>query len=169
MKKGHRLPTPYSRKANAVSSPTAESLSIFKGPQRRNCFKEMRWQSFALCRILSGANQPGVWSPWRLPNSLLPRRTEPLAELIVSLVLLKRFVLILFWFLFCQLRNSFCLHWEEQALGQCWFPGALMEYSIRTSHNTNQSQFMPIKTGPTPPKVRSLLTYHHFFKYPVSP
>lgn len=115
MKKVHALPTPDSRKLDAVSSPTAESLSIFKSPQRRHCFKEMRWQSLALCRILSGANQPGVWSPWRLPNSLLPRRTEPLAELIVSLVLLQRFVLILFWFPFCQLRNSFCLRGTERA------------------------------------------------------
>lgn len=122
----------------------------------------MRWQSLALCNILGGANQPGVCSPWRLPSSLLPRRTEMLAELIVSLILLQRFVLILFWFRFYQLRNSFCLRCKEQALdvsvdsqGIWWLRG--LEHRLRGTFPASPSQFLPARTGPPSPKFPCLL------------
>lgn len=139
MKKSHLLLPLYSRKVDAVSSPTAESLP--KGPQRRYFFKEMRWQSLALGRILSGANQPGVWSPWCLPNSLLPPQDwatsgtncEPgTSEVCFDFVLIsflptEKFLLLTLW-----RTGPGCL---------CCFPRALVDKSTGISHNPNLSTF----------------------------
>lgn len=112
---------------------------FLKAPREDTASK--RWQSLAPCWILSGANQPGVWSPWRLPNSPPPQdwatsgtNCEPgtpsevcFDSVLISFLPTEKFLLLTLW-----RTGPRCL---------CWFPGALMDQSIRTSHNTNLSTF----------------------------
>lgn len=107
---------------------------IFKGLRRRGFFKEMGWQSFVLCSIPSGANQLGVWSPWCLPGSLLPRRTELLSEIIVNPVHHRGFLFVFCFDIFFQQRNCFCSqnkaeHWDTGGDSQkSWWLRALEQY-----------------------------------------
>lgn len=116
----------------------------------------MGWQSFPPCRIPCGANQPGVWSPWHLPGSLLPLQAS--LERIGSLTHLWGFVFIPFWFFFPnrEIPSASWVKFITRILATVpRSPGALHHYFLSCSSNSLLSRNDP---GSLKPKSHWLLS-----------
>lgn len=154
---GMYFPIPFSWGRFILSSYLLRASPIFKDLQRKCVFKEVGWQSFTLCSIPSGANQPGVWSLWHLPGSLLPLRTEPPSEIIVSAAHLWGLIFILFLFLFLPNREISSASWVK-------FSTSILAMTSESPGSSDQ------KWSRFPQTKWSLVTFHPMLHqiYPVT-